>query len=116
MVTQVASIIAIESRPIVQCLVCSSPTDATATGLCHSCADRLPRMGDCLLTVALVVALVATESYGGDDSAVYRHLSGCPTCRSVLDGISATATVARMEQDFANGDDYAADHAWQGVR
>ena len=94
----------------------SEPHQCHESGPCHYCADRLPRIRDCPLTVALVVALVATETYGGDDGAVYRHLADCATCRNVLDGIGATAAVARMEADFANADDYAGDHVWQGVR
>ena len=116
MVAYALPAVAIEIRPIAQCPVCSSPTDATPSGLCHACAGRLPKIGDCPLTVAFVVALVATETHGGDDSAVYTHLADCPVCRNVLDGIGATAAVARMELDLANADDYAGDHAWQGVR
>ena len=112
MVAQTIPVVATESRPVMACPVCSSAMDATASGLCHPYADRLPRIGDCPLTVALVVSLVAMETYGGDDSPVYRHLAGCPTCRNVLDGIGATATVARMELDYANGDDYSGDHVW----
>ena len=107
MVAQLAPVIAIERHPVLTCPVCSNPTDATASGPCHGCADRLPTIGDCPLTVALVVALVATETHGGGDGAAYCHLSDCPVCRSVLDGISATAAVARMELDYANADDYA---------
>ena len=80
------------------------PHQCHESGPCHYCADRLPRIRDCPLTVALAVALVATEAYGSDD---------CATCRSVLDGIGGTATVARMELDFANGDDYSGDRTWQ---
>ena len=74
-----------EPVEMAECVICEADCTPVA-GLCRSCFDRLPRIGDCRYTLAVMIS----HDLG--------HLVMCSDCRDYLGNLADLYETASLRQ------------------